>query len=618
MIRPLPPELAKIAKKELNENPKQFADDLLHLKEWIAKQPHLRARTDEQWLIAILRGCKFSLERVKSKLDLYYTLRTTAADVILRMTPIEPKFIEFFRRGTCVILPHSKKKLHPRTILIRAGEYEVENNNVADIMCILYYLVQILVVEDDIASVVGTKIMVDYRGVTLSHLTQVSPGLMKKLVAVSQDSLPLRLKGSHHMNVPSGIEIIFKIVSGFLNQKAKERLRIHKTHEELLEVVPPDSLPEEYGGTAGTLNEIIEYWVDKFKEYRSWMETELTFGTDESKRTGDCKKDQGSFRKLDIDDSVNFENMNLRQLPPHLLEKAKKELDEDPNRLQSDITALRTWLAKQPHLESVNISDQMLVAFLRGSKYSLERSKEKLDLFYTLRTLTPEFYGNRDPLEPKIQELLKLGVFLPLRNCNKDDSPRTCLVRCGLIDPSRHHLSDLVKMTFMITEILLLEDDNFSVAGEETLVDIKGIGMGLVSQWTPTLAKKIITCFEKAIPLRLKSIHLLNTPPGLETAYAIFRAFLGEKLKKRIFLHNQNYKALYKEIPKRILPKEYGGEDGSVEELTDFWKTKVESYREWFLKEEKACSDETKRPGKPKTTSVLFGVEGSFRKLEVD
>lgn len=44
----------------------------------------------------------------------------------------------------------------------------------------------------------------------------------------------------------------------------------------------------------------------------------------------------------------------------------------------------------------------------------------------------------------------------------------------------------------------------------------------------------------------------------------------------------------------------------------------MESYRDWFVQEETARSDESKRPEKPKTSSDLFGVEGSFRKLEVD
>lgn len=53
--------------------------------------------------------------------------------------------------------------------------------------------------------------------------------------------------------------------------------------------------------------------------------------------------------------------------------------------------------------------------------------------------------------------------------------------------------------------------------------------------------------------------------------------------------------------------------------FADHWKAKVESYRNWFLEQEEARSDESKRSdGTAKNSSVLFGIEGSFRKLEVD
>ncbi|XP_059059454.1 alpha-tocopherol transfer protein-like [Achroia grisella] len=310
--------------------------------------------------------------------------------------------------------------------------------------------------------------------------------------------------------------------------------------------------------------------------------------------------------------------MTIRPLSAALQQRANEEINENSKRIDSDITALRNWLTKQPHLHTVQPSDQWLIAFLRGSKFSIERSKEKFDMFYTLKSLVPEFFSNTDPLDTRVQEILKLGVFLPLRKCESEDSFRTSIIRIGVFNPSQYHLSDLIKVSFMVTEILMLEDDNFTVAGEQVIIDMKDVGVGILSQWTPALAKKAIACFEKALPVRVRGNHILNTPSGFETAFAILKTFLGEKLKKRIQVHNQNYNNMYKSIPKSVLPKEYGGDDGTVQELTDHWKAKVESYRDWFLKEESVFSDESKRPGKPKTSSELFGVEGSFRKLEVD
>lgn len=66
------------------------------------------------------------------------------------------------------------------------------------------------------------------------------------------------------------------------------------------------------------------------------------------------------------------------------------------------------------------------------------------------------------------------------------------------------------------------------------IIDMKDVGISVLSQWTPALAKKVISSFEKGLPIRVKGAHILNTPVGFETAFAIFKAFLTDKLKKRV------------------------------------------------------------------------------------
>lgn len=44
MVRPLPEDLQKIAVTQLNEDPKRIESDILAIKEWLKKQPHLKSR----------------------------------------------------------------------------------------------------------------------------------------------------------------------------------------------------------------------------------------------------------------------------------------------------------------------------------------------------------------------------------------------------------------------------------------------------------------------------------------------------------------------------------------------------------------------------------------------
>lgn len=76
--------------------------------------------------------------------------------------------------------------------------------------------------------------------------------------------------------------------------------------------------------------------------------------------------------------------------------------------------------------------------------------------------------------------------------------------------------------------------------------------------------------------------------------------------------------ALYKVVPRKLLPKEYGGDAGTIQEITDALEKRLVANREFFLEDEKFGVEEKKRVGKPKNSENLFGLEGSFRQLAID
>jgi hypothetical protein len=54
-------------------------------------------------------------------------------------------------------------------------------------------------------------------------------------------------------------------------------------------------------------------------------------------------------------------------------------------------------------------NDQFLVAFLRGCKHSIEKAKQKLDLFYSVRQHAPEIMSNRDPNDEYLIAMIRQG-----------------------------------------------------------------------------------------------------------------------------------------------------------------------------------------------------------------
>uniref|UniRef100_A0A1B0G678 Uncharacterized protein n=1 Tax=Glossina morsitans morsitans TaxID=37546 RepID=A0A1B0G678_GLOMM len=64
--------------------------------------------------------------------------------------------------------------------------------------------------------------------------------------------------------------------------------------------------------------------------------------------------------------------------------------------------------------------------------------------------------------------------------------------------------------------------------------------------------------------------------------------------------------------------RDFGGENGSIAEIIDEWDKKLDKHRDNFNKSTQWGVDKKLRIDKAKDYDSMFGVEISFRKLEVD
>lgn len=69
--------------------------------------------------------------------------------------------------------------------------------------------------------------------------------------------------------------------------------------------------------------------------------------------------------------------------------------------------------------------------------------------------------------------------------------------------------------------------------------------------------------------------------------------------------------SIYNIFPKTILPVEYSGEAGPIQDIINVWEKKLLTNKDYFKEMEKFATDENKR-------QKIVEVSGSFRKLDVD
>lgn len=308
--------------------------------------------------------------------------------------------------------------------------------------------------------------------------------------------------------------------------------------------------------------------------------------------------------------------MALVQPNPEMQVFIRKELNEDVNTTQRDLQYIKEWLAIQPHLPQFE-DDQRITTFLRGCKFSLEKTKRKLDMYFTMRAAVPEFFSNRDVSRPELRDILEYARFPPLPGLTLNGR-RVIVMRANADDGLlRYNVSDAMKLVMMIGDIRLKEEQT-GVAGDVYILDASVATPAHFAKFTPSLVKKFLVCVQEAYPVKLKEVHVVNVSPLVDTIVNFAKPFLKEKIRNRIFIHADGMETLYKYIPKEILPEEYGGYAGPLDNIHNEWVKKMESYRGWFKEQESVKVDESRRPGKPKTHDDLFGMEGSFRQLIID
>lgn len=125
-------------------------------------------------------------------------------------------------------------------------------------------------------------------------------------------------------------------------------------------------------------------------------------------------------------------------------------------------------------------------------------------------------------------------MVLPLPLTEAPDSPVIMLMRLGVCDPAKYTMQQSMKVSSMIMDLLMRDNDQYIISGQVAIMDLENAGMRHFMQMNPTMMKKMTTLSQDASPLRQKGQHFLRAPSGFETIFNLFKGFMNEKNQNRV------------------------------------------------------------------------------------
>ncbi|XP_011527347.1 alpha-tocopherol transfer protein-like isoform X3 [Homo sapiens] len=229
-------------------------------------------------------------------------------------------------------------------------------------------------------------------------------------------------------------------------------------------------------------------------------------------------------------------------LTEDLVTKAREELQEKPEWRLRDVQALRDMVRKEYPNLSTSLDDAFLLRFLRARKFDYDRALQLLVNYHSCRRSWPEVFNNLKP--SALKDVLASGFLTVLPHTD----PRGCHVVCIRPDrwiPSNYPITENIRAIYLTLE-KLIQSEETQVNGIVILADYKGVSLSKASHFGPFIAKKVIGILQ-------------------------------------FFLHGSDLNSLHTNLPRSILPKEYGGTAGELDTAT--WNAVLLASEDDFVKE---------------------------------
>lgn len=244
----------------------------------------------------------------------------------------------------------------------------------------------------------------------------------------------------------------------------------------------------------------------------------------------------------------------------------KRASYKDSLQLERALEELRYKLitSNDKYLNKRQLPDDLLVKFLRSRDYNVQRTVRSLKMYI-------EFVTNNSDLlrsPPQVKAVFNSNLIGPT-----DARDPVLFGQPGVWEPNEFDYDTYTAGVVLTMEALALNED-VQLVGIDYVIDLNGFTLKHLLKFGPAQAKRTANLIEKILPIKFKSIHLVNESRFTRLAFTIFKPFISSEFRALFKFHGSNYGSLQEAIDPRSLPEHLGGQAGRFSSKT--WYKQLE------------------------------------------
>ncbi|XP_026749978.2 alpha-tocopherol transfer protein-like [Galleria mellonella] len=273
--------------------------DIVSIKEWIAKENYLPRDLDDIMLRKFLHSCYGSLERTKKCIEKFCTTRALLSELYTSRDPTSSKMASSFS-----ITNVTTYKAEDNEILIhQLNDPLLEKFSFYDVLKSFTIQADYWLRDYDFFPS-GHIIVLDIKDYTLKIIPKVNIMYFRDFLIFLLEAMPVRVKQVHVVNCPSYYDKLYALVKSALPSEICDIIKFHSNVESLQQRIGKKFLPAEYGGEAQSMKEQNQEWITKILKDRKMFLNDNLWKADLKRKPKSNSIENsmsGSFKTLSID-----------------------------------------------------------------------------------------------------------------------------------------------------------------------------------------------------------------------------------------------------------------------------------------------------------------------------